>query len=363
MSHEGRIGASGSMPIERFGELDLLRFFAAMSVVIYHYKSKYIELIGDSGELTRAIYGITKFGYLGVDLFFLISGFVIFASAMDRSPTQFAISRVTRVFPTFWICVSITALGSIAIMGGGDIGLAAWFANLALFSKPLGFDHLDGVYWTLIVEVKFYACIFGLLALGIFRSYRIWLPLWLVAAVGFLHFKQPFFLGWFVSPEYSAYFISGMVFYHIRRSGSEFWHKPVLITCLYLSSHYAWTTIDSFARNVTATDRVVAVLVVWALYFVMFLVATKRLTLQSTPIVLGIGGMTYPLYLIHNRTGKEMIDLLSLSASPLAAIAVVTAIVVFISYIIHRYFERGVADRLKRLLIGASSAIEYRRNA
>ena len=48
---------------ERFGELDFVRFIAALSVVIYHYKTEYIESLTDCPELSHGIYAITKFGY------------------------------------------------------------------------------------------------------------------------------------------------------------------------------------------------------------------------------------------------------------------------------------------------------------
>lgn len=126
---------------DRFNELDLMRFFAAMSVLVYHYKSKYIEAISDNQVLTAKIYAFTKFGYLGVDLFFLISGFVILASAINRTCSQFAASRITRLYPTFWVCMTITTLALISIKNH-DVTLLQYMANMTMFQEYMGIKVL-----------------------------------------------------------------------------------------------------------------------------------------------------------------------------------------------------------------------------
>ena len=297
---------------ERFAELDFIRFFAALSVLIYHYKSKYIESLGDSPVLAQGIYSITKFGYLGVDLFFIISGFVIFSSAIDRTGLQFAVSRITRIYPTLWVCASLTALVTVALQGtASDVTIMQWLANLTLFNTRLGIQDIDGVYWTLSVEVKFYFCIFILLIFGLLNHYRVWITIWLAATIFYWYFKQPFFLGWFISPEYSSYFIAGIIFCLARRDGYGPYHIVILASTLALSSVYAYSTVSTFAKNVTELDRVISIGIVWCLYLLFFLVSIRKFTLQSTTFVLSLGGMTYPLYLLHNRAGKEIYDSLA----------------------------------------------------
>ena len=70
----------------RVPELDLLRFIAASSVVVYHYTDIKRIVPGQFVNPIGALQVITQFGYLGVNLFFMIGGFVILWTARGRTP-------------------------------------------------------------------------------------------------------------------------------------------------------------------------------------------------------------------------------------------------------------------------------------
>ncbi len=124
----------------RFYDIDLLRFLAALVVVLYHY-----TFIGyAAGELIPVEFPVfntlSRYGYLGVHLFFIISGFVIMLSAEGRSPAAFAISRITRIYPGYWVCVTATAL-TIFWFGGETfrVGLLQYLANMTMLHQNIGF--------------------------------------------------------------------------------------------------------------------------------------------------------------------------------------------------------------------------------
>jgi peptidoglycan/LPS O-acetylase OafA/YrhL len=79
--------------------------------VLYHYTAR--------GEITSfpLLAPLTQFGYLGVPLFFMISGFVISASAENRTPSEFVISRITRLFPAYWFGVAFTLIAIYLLEG------------------------------------------------------------------------------------------------------------------------------------------------------------------------------------------------------------------------------------------------------
>src|SRR5688500_3424160 len=150
--------------MKRLELLDYGRFFAAIAVVLYHYTFNGIR----NGKITTltlepALVSVTKYGYLGVEFFFMISGYVIFFSALNRTPSQFAVSRALRLFPAYWVGVLFTSCFAIA-WGTGAMQVT-WdqvLANLTMISPMLGYEYVDGVYWTLLYELTFYCGVFAL---------------------------------------------------------------------------------------------------------------------------------------------------------------------------------------------------------
>src|ERR1043165_9593655 len=82
---------------------------------------------------------IFKYGYLGVDVFFILSGFVILLTAYEKDAIGFTIARMVRLYPAYWLCVSLTAL---AIVLGGAAGHRVtpgqYFANLTMIHSYFG---------------------------------------------------------------------------------------------------------------------------------------------------------------------------------------------------------------------------------
>src|SRR5262249_53213205 len=149
-------------------------------------------------------------------LFFTISGFVIMLSAYGSKPFDFVVARIARLFPAFWTAVTLTAIFAVLLeRGQRPISWPQYFANLTMVPGYLGFDNLDGVYWTLQTELKFYFLMFALIVTRLITRIRLWLTLWLLMVVSYRLFHQPFFLGWFITPFYSSYFIAGIAFYLI----------------------------------------------------------------------------------------------------------------------------------------------------
>ncbi|MEK4129105.1 acyltransferase [Solibacillus sp. FSL W8-0474] len=81
---------------DRLTELDALRGLAALAVVIFHYTTRYNELFGHE----KSSYLNFTFGHMGVNLFFMISGFVIFMTLRRiNNVKEFAIKRAFRLYP------------------------------------------------------------------------------------------------------------------------------------------------------------------------------------------------------------------------------------------------------------------------
>jgi peptidoglycan/LPS O-acetylase OafA/YrhL len=167
---------SGVGNVERLDWLDTLRGIAALSVfaehLIWSWLAPYLNAWIDPGVF-------------GVSLFFWISGYIVPLSA-ERSGSanvqKFLLSRFFRLYPAYW--VSLAA----AVLLARSATPASVFANITMLQRFLGQPDMIPVYWTLQVEILFYAAVVAMLALGHLHKLRsnLWIALFFsfVAALG-----------------------------------------------------------------------------------------------------------------------------------------------------------------------------------
>src|SRR5690606_1792624 len=134
----------------RILELDVLRGLAATIIFLFH-----CSLILPPSER------IFNFGVTGVDLFFMISGFVILLTlSRTHHWKDFVGSRFSKLFPTYWVCVSFTAMliffRNVYFSTPSSDLFSNYLGNLTMVQRYLGIPNLDEQYWTLEVELLFY---------------------------------------------------------------------------------------------------------------------------------------------------------------------------------------------------------------
>ena len=134
---------------KRLAILDLLRFVAAIFVLLYHYHYYFLKETGNN------IFSPFKFGYLGVNFFFMLSGFVIMASAKNTGAFKFALLRALRLYPAFIVCLILT-LCVLSLTGNALPSITSIILNGLIVNDYFNVPNIDGVYWTLQAELKFY---------------------------------------------------------------------------------------------------------------------------------------------------------------------------------------------------------------
>jgi peptidoglycan/LPS O-acetylase OafA/YrhL len=327
----------------RFAVLDPLRFVAALFVLIYHYSIFY-----DLNSHTQYFLTVAKYGYLGVPFFFMLSGFVISSSADKATPLTFAVARARRLYPAFVACLIITL--SVAYFCTGQVWpLKDTILNALILNDYFHIANIDGVYWTLQAELKFYGCVFILISMGQFKLHQYWLPIWLAASCVHFYTKQPFFMGWFINPSYSFYFIAGATALLMHK------HKRSLMLNIYflISAVFGVTVageqVNQFISHVIWLDVWVARAVVLGFYVFFYALAHGRLSISEPPWwFVYLGAMSYPLYLLHNRTGKTLIEYYQ-SSIPLSVLVPLVAVFITISaLLVHLLIEKPIS-RMKWL--------------
>jgi peptidoglycan/LPS O-acetylase OafA/YrhL len=227
----------------RFYEIDLLRFVAALSVVLYHYT--YRGSYDNYSPVTfPELAPVTKYGYLGVELFFMISGYVVLLSAQGKTVRQFFLSRVTRLYPAFWTACTLTFLVKVA-WGAGALGdthmpsllhatSVQYAVNMTMLYEFLHVEMMDGAYWSLTIEMTFYLLVAILIGFKLLRHLTPVLALWLLytALPGAVRegvlFPALFF------PAYAPYFAAGMLLYMMQQPQGRTWQRYGLLLASYL---------------------------------------------------------------------------------------------------------------------------------
>jgi peptidoglycan/LPS O-acetylase OafA/YrhL len=306
MAATGAAATGSAVKSERVTPLDALRFIAAASVMLYHYTYFYAT---DGDPTLSPFERFSRHGYLGVNVFFMISGFVILWSASGRSAVLFARARVLRLFPEFWIAVLISATVFYLRPGGwgDDLSLDVVARNLTMIPGYLGAPYVDDVYWTLGVEIKFYVLLFLLILAGQLPHIERWLYGWLIGvAVATVVDTGGIVRSILIFP-YGALFASGGMFYVARTSGWTPLRALAVCAGFALSAFHAVDGMKNFNDEVhiTTTAQATTVAVI-ALAFLAFAGLDRiRIPQRAVPAVTMAGVLTYPLYLLHN-TGKEL---------------------------------------------------------
>ncbi|HEX3539307.1 MAG TPA: acyltransferase [Acidimicrobiales bacterium] len=340
-----------SRPGTRMYELDLLRFLAAASVVAFHFTYGNHALGLNPVAYPAPLMAVTKYGFLGVQIFFFISGIVILNSAQSGSGRRFAISRIVRLYPAYWACVTLTFL-VINMAGTRHIPVSDYVVNMTMLEGFVLHPLVDAVYWTLQVELVFYGIIWLTLVAG--QMKRITLVLW--AWLGVAAALSAAQLAGVVVPNrfvvaigYAPYFVTGAAAALITRGNRS---RPV-VAMLVAAGGLSLVRAIFDARNANdhyhAINTSVAVAIVAVSMVVVLAVAFGRLSRIGRPWMVSLGLLTYPLYLIHDEVSNVLFNHWK-SVNRWLLLPLVLAVVLAIATAVHLAVEEPVAPRLRAVL-------------
>lgn len=323
------MGKEGS-PSERVVELDALRGIAAVAVMAYHYTTGYAEQTGHMGGLSLDF----AFGNYGVQLFFLISGFVIFMTLeRTRAAMDFVVSRFSRLFPAYWMAMAVTAtVVYTAGLNSQRLQARDLLLNTTMVQDFLGARELDGSYWTLEVELFFYMQMLFWFVLGLLGRIRWIIGGWLLlAALEGLSEK----IGWHFSYalrellilRFIPFFAIGILFHRLRTRPAE-WRGEVALIALAL-----------LAIGIGQKPVFLLVACVCCAIFAAFAVGWLRFL--NLPLFAFVGGISYTLYLIHQSVGFVAIYRLEHAGMPAwAAVSLAVALVFVLAMLLHQLVEK-----------------------
>ncbi len=320
----------------RLPAMDMLRFIAAMGVLAYHYISSYLPEDPAAPGL-MLIAHLARYGYLSVELFFIISGFVILWSAQGKSATSFAISRFCRIYPTFWAAMLLTSACYLLLgphagqMGGQEISLHRLLANATMMPQLFDAERIDGVYWTLELEIRFYFLIFMLLLLRQIGNIERWLYLWLAVSAWITLQDAP---GW-------------VRFFAVAPYGTALGITVALSLTDSLRIRSGFITPD--AESAWVVPLLVALLFVVLLLVLVFPDRSGKPVLQPG-LSYRLGALTYPLYLTHAAIGRMLIEIMLPHVGPVLAVSLTTICAIALAWMLVVVVDEPARKPLSRLI-------------
>ena len=296
-----------------------------------------------------------EYGHYGVELFFIISGFVISLTLQRKKNfLQFWKARFFRLFPIYWICMTLTfAVTSLIGLDYMKRTFLQFLLNAPMMSRFIGVKYIDGSYWSLQYELFFYlimACIFYVLTKRLNKILLIFGGLTLlqsfinimdlntlmmnhggIASTIYFRLYGIFFI------EYVHLFTIGIaLFTIIKEKKATAW---VYVTLGVLSS--LTISLEDFMATVVIMGILVSALwLKWAVW--------------RTRIMLWLGSISYVLYLIHMYIGRSIIMfLIDKGVYIYAAIAITTLLILTLATLLTNFVEKP----LFRILTGKKTEL------
>jgi PST family polysaccharide transporter len=321
----------------RLGELDVLRGIAAVAVMFFHYTIRYGEVFAPGGPPLHA----NPLGETAVHLFFIISGFVIFMTlSKTRTALDFLVSRFSRLYPVYWAAVLLTfAIVAFAPLPGRTPGTGQLLVNLTMLQFWLRVPAIDGVYWTLAVELSFYAIMLTVFLVGWLRRIE-WLVIpWLLAEGTWTYFASrhdlPKIIEVSLLLKFGHLFLAGVLFYRLRFEGFTLARHALLACCLAM---HAW--VFGLAGTLWAAGFFAA----------FYAIACDRLGWLAVRPLVFLGAISYSLYLVHQNIGFVIMRALADFSRPLqigVAVAVAILLASFLTFFIERPALRAIRNWYK----------------
>ncbi|GAV45962.1 acyltransferase family protein [Streptomyces acidiscabies] len=346
---------SVSVPVRRprLYVLDGLRLLAALFVALHHFAgTARADRPGNPiwdrpvSEIMPNVFRVASYGWIGVEIFFVISGFVICMSCWGRTPRQFFVSRVIRLYPAYWFAILFTT-GVLAAFPGVWERLAPRevLVNLTMLQSGSRVGNVDGVYWTLWAELRFYLLFLVVVAVGLsYRRVVLFCCLWGAAAMLAPSAGWPLF-SLIANPDGAWYFIAGLALYLMYRFGQDLLLWGILGMAWLMGQQEIGHRIDN-VEGVSGWRGAVLIFTVFLL--VMVAIALGKLDRVRGKWLVTAGAITYPLYLLHYAAGTTLISRLRDDLDARLLICVVLAGFMVLSWGVHRVVERPLAGVIKR---------------
>ena len=333
------------MSSDRESYIDSLRGIAILLVVIfhytYHYDSEYL-LRNDNWSLE-----LGKYGWSGVDIFFIVSGYCIGMTIIrTKNFFEFVVRRFARLYPAYLTAGLLTLIFyHFFELPGREVNWYVGFMNLifANFIPGLNYQYIDGIYWALIVEIKFYL-FFGLLFFALknlTKSIYLWFGICLLGNLILIIDSKSYIFLTSIFPHANL-FLLGLLIYNMKNLHFTFIIPVILFLIISLFIHERYEEFEVFF-----------IIILFLVSFILL----KKISL-NIKFLSYIGLISYTWYLIHNAIGVIVIRELNNLDFQKVSIFIAVIFTFILSMLIYNIIE----VKSKSVIINLYKSIKFKYN-
>ena len=319
-----------------------------MVVISFHYFSNGISNgTVTSIELTP-FSDIAKYGYLGVQLFFGVSGYLILMSTTNRSAWQFAKGRIKRIYPLYWMAIIlITAITFLPTLSKTHPGFWQFLASSTMFPTAFNQGWVDGAHWFMLVEIQLYVFIFAVLKVGAGKYLPTIFPIWSIVIFIWYLFELKRVSIWYLYGPFS-FICGGAIIYSIKQWGWTPLRATGLITAVGGGLYSRVGSLDKLSeiRNTQYSDKVVTVIVLF-IFGLLLLTLLPKVSNIHIPGAVFFGAITYPLFLIHGRLGYMALERFANEQNKYFVYLILVILAIIIAYLMLQ-LDRRIQKILSR---------------
>ena len=223
-----------------------------------------------------------------------------------------------------------------------------YLVNMTMLNGFVGVQSIDGVYWTLFVEIRFYILIAALLLMRSIHRIDPILYLWLFVS-SLLVFIKVKYLSFILITDYSAFFIAGCLFYLNFKNGGSVGRYIGIFAALILA---VWQAIQELStlegRYDSSFSAPIVTMIIGVFFLLMFMISSNGTGFWREKSWVGLGALTYPLYLLHQKIGFIIFRKLHDFSNNYVLLFSVLMLMIGGAYLVHRFIEKPLSILMRR---------------
>lgn len=324
--------------MKKNNQIEILRGILVMIILFFHYTYRFSELYNIQ---TINFFSLEKWGTIGVGCFFIITGYLLIPKDLEKySFKKFIKKKILRLYPSYLLCMTITFV-AVQIWGleGRNTSFLDYILNATMINGFINSKYVDGAHWYITYLIIFYIIVGLILKYG--KNLKISLLIWLIIKdilkISTKLIPQMSIIYKFIGGDYVEFIIIGIVIKEILKLINE--RKLIRKEIEF----YIGFILISIVQTTYINGVITGIAIVFFLIVFLYIVFKDR-EVNSRNFFYWIGGISYILYLIHQNIGYQiLLKLCSINNQfRLIYIVIVYIVVILISYLIDRFYEKKI---------------------